>query len=41
MQESIVDVHFLLTGFKVAPKAKVFILQSWDFLPASIEQTIN
>lgn len=38
----IVDVHFLLTVIKKAPKAKVIIiLQSWDFLPASIEQTIN
>ena len=41
MQKSIVDVHFLLTVIKVAPKAKVIILQSWNFLPASIEQTIN
>ena len=41
MQKSIVDVHFLLTVIEVAPKAKVIILQSWDFLPASIEQTIN
>ena len=41
MQKSIVDVHFLLTVIKVATKAKVIILQSWDFLPASIEQTIN
>ena len=41
MQKSIVDVDFLLTVIEVAPKAKVIILQSWDFLPASIEQTIN
>ena len=37
----IVDIHFLLTVIKKVSKAKVIILQSWDFLPASTEQTIN